>query len=623
MSDRFTNLIAGILLFFLFLIAVFSILNDTFITDEPPHIAAGYSYLTQKDMRLNPEHPPFLKDIAAFPLLFLDLNFPLQHPAWLQEDNPFWWHQFDLGGEFLYRSGNNPDQILILTRLPMILILILLGFYIFKWARELFGNKTALLALFLFSFSPTFLAHGRLVTTDVGAAAGVFIATYYFIKALKTPSKKNIILAGISFGLAELCKFSVILLIPFFAILALIWWLIKLGTWKSALKILILVFIIGYLLIWPVYQYHVWNYPPERQARDTEFLLGSTPFPFLRETLIWASTKPVLRPFAEYFLGLALVFQRATGGNTTYFLGEVSAAGWKNYFPTVYLIKEPLTFHILTLIALLYAAFLIKKPPHQKLRFGAGLVQHRALLWCWAFWQNTFQRMKSWIKNHYPEFSMLCFIGLYWTVSLASSLNIGVRHLLPVFPFTILLVSRMTGNLIKSPFLKLKCTILGILILWQAVSVISIYPHFLAYFNELAGGPNQGYVYTVDSNLDWGQDLKRLAQWADKNLPAGRQVYVDYFGGGNSQYYLKEKYAPWEGQRNPEEFPKGNYLAVSATLLQGGRGEPAPGFNQPTGYYRWLNKYTPITKIGYSIFVYRIEETNVSSLDSVEVSSID
>ena len=583
MSDRFTNLIAGILLFFLFLIAVFSILNDTFITDEPPHIAAGYSYLTQKDMRLNPEHPPFLKDIAAFPLLFLDLNFPLQHPAWLQEDNPFWWHQFNLGGEFLYRSGNNPDQILILTRLPMILILILLGFYIFKWARELFGNKTALLALFLFSFSPTFLAHGRLVTTDVGAAAGVFIATYYFIKALKTPSKKNIILAGISFGLAELCKFSVILLIPFFAILALIWWLIKLGTWKSALKILILVFIIGYLLIWPVYQYHVWNYPPERQAKDTEFLLGSTPFPKVREILVWASTKPILRAYAHYGLGLALVLQRAAGGHTTYFLGEVSATGWKNYFPMVYAIKEPLAFHILTLIALLYAAFLIKKP----------------------FWQGTGRRIKGWVKNHFPEFAMLTFISLYWLTSLTSNLNIGVRHLLPVFPFTILLVSVMTINFLKAPFLKLKYALLGVLILWQAISVISIYPHFLAYANEIVGGPDNLYIYTVNSNLDWGQDLKRLKKWVNENKID--KIYVDYFGGGDAQYYLKEKYAPWWGTRDESEFPKGNYLAVSATFLQGGRGIPIPGFDQPSGFYRWLDKYPPVAKIGYSIFIYQIK----------------
>jgi len=619
LTNRVTNIIAFLLLIFMFVLAVFSMKDDSVTMDELAHLPAGYSYLTQKDMRLNPEHPPLMKDLAAIPLLFIkNINFPSEIGAWKEDVNGQW----AFGFNFLYQSGNPVDKMIFWGRIPMILILILLGFYIFKWTKELFGQKTAILALFLFSFSPTFLAHGRLVTTDVGAAAGVFIATYYFIKAFQQPIKKNIILAGIAFGLAELCKFSVILLVPLFAILALAWWLVKLGTWRKALKIFILVMLIGYILIWPIYQYHVWNYPAERQVRDAGVALSDYP-DLIKKPILFATDKPILRPYAQYLTGLLMVFHRAAFGNTTYFLGEVSNLGWKNYFPVVYSVKEPLAFHILILIALLYAAFLIKKPPHQKLRFGAGLVQHRALLWCWAFWQNTFQRMKSWIKNHFPEFSMLCFIGLYWTVSLVSSLNIGVRHLLPVFPFTILLVSGMIGNLIKSPFLKLKLTILGILILWQAVSVISIYPHFLAYFNELAGGPSQGYIYTVDSNLDWGQDLKRLAQWADKNLPAGRQVYVDYFGGGNSQYYLKEKYAPWEGQRNPEEFPKGNYLAVSATLLQGGRGEPAPGFNQPTGYYRWLNKYTPITKIGYSIFVYRIEETNVSSLDSVEVSSID
>ena len=596
MSNRFTYIIAGTLLLIMFLLAIFSIAEDSFTFDETTHTAAGYSYLTQKDMRLNPEHPPLLKDLATIPLLFLNLNFPKDRPSWIQAEPPQWWAQFDFAFQFLYHSDNNPDQILFWSRMPMILLLIFLGWFLFKWTRELFGpegkpsasygasNKAALLALFLFSFSPTFLAHGRLVTTDVGAATGVFIATYYFLKALKNPDKKNIILAGISFGLAELCKFSVILLIPLFVFLALVWWLIKLGNLKQAFKILISVFVIGYLLIGLVYQYHVLNYPPERQARDTEFLLASTPFPFLGKILVWASTKPVFRPLAEYFLGLALVFQRAAGGNTTYFLGEVSAAGWKNYFPVVYSIKESLAFHILTLIAILYSAGLIKKP----------------------FWVNLFPRVENWIKFHFSEFAMICFILLYWIVSLNSNLNIGVRHLLPVFPFTILLVSATTISWLKQPYSKLKYTIFGVLILWQAISVISIYPHFLTYFNELVGGPDKGYIYTVDSNLDWGQDLKRLKKWVDINLPAGRQVYVDYFGGGNAEYYLKEKYAPWWGTRDPQELPKGSYLAVSATFLQGGRGEPVPGFNQQYGYYRWLDKYKPVTKIGYSIFVYYI-----------------
>ncbi len=584
MSNRLTNIIAVILLIFVFFIAFFSTKGDSVTMDEASHLPAGYSYLTQKDMRINPEHPPLIKDLAAMPLLFLSgIKFPSDIKAWTDDVNAQW----DFGFYFLYGTGNPVDKMILWGRLPMILILILLGFYIFKWTRELFGNKAALLALFLFSCSPTFLAHGRLVTTDVGAATGAFIATYYFIQALKNPSKKSIVLAGISFGLAELCKFSLILLIPFFIFLAIIWWAFKMGKLWQTLKILVLVSVIGYVLVWPVYQYHVWNYPPERQVRDTKFLLSSFQYPQISNIVVWMADKPVLRAYAQYGLGLVMVIQRATGGNTTYFLGEVSAAGWKNYFPIVYAIKEPLPFHILTLIALLYACWLIKKP----------------------FWQDTWKRVFGWVKSHFSELAMLIFIGIYWTTSLASDLNIGVRHLLPVFPFTMVLISGATFQWLKSPFLKIKYLLLAILIFWQAFSVIKIYPHFLAYFNEIIGGPDKGYIYTVDSNLDWGQDLKRLKKWVD-NPPIGgkiEKIYVEYFGGGDAKYYLKEKFAPWQGNLSEENFPKGNYLAVSATFLQNGRGLPVTGFNQLWGNYLWLNDYKPIAKIGYSIFIYYID----------------
>lgn len=638
MSNRLTNIVAALLLLFVFLVAIFSMKDDSATMDEVAHLPAGYSYLTQKDMRLNPEHPPLLKDLAAFPLLFIkNIHFPAEIKDWKEDVNGQW----GFGYNFLYKSGNPADLMIFWGRIPMILVLILLGFYIFKWSRELFGpegkplasygagNKAALLALFLFSFSPTFLAHGRLVTTDVGAAAGVFIASYYFLKALRESSKKNIILAGVAFGLAELTKFSVILLIPFFGFLSLVWWLanpvrsnpawrdavppsakrtsngVKLGTLKQALKVFILVMVIGFIVIWPFYQYHVLNYPAERQARDTQFLLNSHPIRWSGPVLSWAAQQPILRPYAQYFLGLFLVFQRARYGNTTYFLGEVSATGWKNYFPVVYAIKETLVFHILTIIALLYAAWTIKKPPHQKLRFGAGPVQHRALLWCWAFWVNPWQRARSWIENHFPEFSFLVFIGLYWAASLSSNLNIGVRHLLPVFPFIMILVAGITTELLKPPLLRAKYLLLAILVIWQASSILAIYPHFLAYFNELAGGPDKAFVFAVDSNLDWGQDLKRLEKWVQDNKV--NKIYVDYFGGGDAKYYLKEKYSPWRGTQEPEELPKGSYLAVSATFLQGGRGLPVPGFNQSSGYYLWLDQHTPIAKIGYSIFVYYID----------------
>ncbi|MDO8663839.1 MAG: glycosyltransferase family 39 protein, partial [Candidatus Wildermuthbacteria bacterium] len=521
LSSRLTNFIAVGLLLFVFLITLFSVKGDSLTMDELAHLPAGYSYLTQKDMRLNPEHPPLIKDLAAIPLLFIkDIHFPSDIKAWKDDINGQW----DFGNNFLFKSGNPADKMIFAGRIPMILLLLLLGFYIFKIAKEFFGNKTALLSLFLFSFSPTLLAHGRLVTTDVGAAFGVVLATYYFLKSLRNPTFKNIILAGLAFGVAELLKFSLILLVPFFIFLGIIYW--------RRIKVLISVFGIGAILIGLVYQYHIWNYPSTRQVSDAKLTLASFQSRPVADLLVWMADKPVLRPYAQYGLGLAMVLQRTAGGNTTYFFGEVSSTAWKKYFPTVYLIKEPLAFHILTLLALIFAVWGIK-------RFR--------------------------LKQHFPVFAMLSFIGIYWVTSMTSNLNIGVRHLLPIFPFAIILVSAAIARLLKEPYLKLRYAALGILILWQAITVIKVYPSFLAYFNELAGGPSNGYKYVADSNLDWGQDLKKLKKWIDENPPAGGQVYLDYFGGADTKYYFKEKYAPWWGDRNPAELPKGSYLAVSAT----------------------------------------------------------
>jgi hypothetical protein len=591
MTNRKTYITAAILLLFMFFLALFSIKNDTFTFDEVAHVTAGYSYLTQKEMRLNPEHPPLIKDIAAIPLLFLHLNFPINNDCWVQKEAAPWWFQFDCGFAFLYKSNNNPDQILFWSKLPMILMMILLGWFIFKVAKELFGDRTALLSLFFYSFSPTFLAHGRLVTTDVGAALGAFVALYYFVRFLKDSSKKNLIYSGISLGIAELMKFSLFMLYPIFVIIIFFWALTKSSEVKSFFKIFgiyllrfILIGIVSLLVIYPVYQYHVWNYSPERQARDIEATLSTHPIQILKKILPPLAKIPVLRAFAQYFLGVSMVFQRAQGGNTTFFLGDISASGWYRYFPVVYLIKEPLAFFVLAAISLLSLSFLIDK----------------------SFWKNTAYNSLNWLRAHFIEFSMLIFMAIYWTFSIASPLNIGVRHLLPLFPFTIVLVSEITDIWLKRPPIRLKYLVLGLLMIWQVVTVIKVYPSFLAYFNELAGGPDGGYRYTVDSNLDWGQDLKRLKEWVDNNKI--EKIYLDYFGGGDASYYLKQKFAPWWGTRDPKELPKGSYLAVSVSLLQGGRGELVPGFDQACCYYRWLYLYEPpVAKIGHSIFVYHIK----------------
>jgi 4-amino-4-deoxy-L-arabinose transferase-like glycosyltransferase len=491
------------------------------------------------------------------------------------------------------------------SRIPMILVLIFLGWFMFMWAKKLWGKKAGLIALFIFAFFPTFLAHGRLVTTDIGAATGALIATYFWVNFLKNPGKKSVIFAGLTFGIAMLIKFSLVLLIPFFAVITLVWAFTKQdkGRIKNLFKYAgmgVLAGLIGLIfVIWPVYQFHVANYPKEKQIQDTQALLNTTRVPesIIKINLLMEQNS-FTRPIGQYLLGILTATNRTTTGNTTYFMGQVSADSWKTYFPVVYFIKNPLAFHILTLIALLYALFLIKRP----------------------WWKKPCLRITEWIKTHFSEFSMLVFLTIYWATSLFSNLNIGVRHLMPVFPFTILLVSGLTAKLLKEPFLKLKYAALGILFAWQAISVISIYPHFIAYFNEAIGGPDNGYKYVVDSNLDWGQDLKRLGDWIYKyntctdkpgvNYEVCTQkidkIYLDYFGGGNADYYLAGKYLPWWGTKNPEELTPGSYLAVSVNQLQGGRAVQVKGYKGDTEFYNWLNKYEPIAKIGYSIFVYKI-----------------
>jgi len=566
--------------------------------DEVAHIPAGYSYLTQQDMRLNPEHPPLLKDLSAIPLLFIkDINFPSQLKSWKDEVNSQW----DFGFAFLYNSNNDADKIIFWSRLPMLLLLIALGFFIYKWAKELYGKWAALFAVFLFSFSPTFIAHGRYVTTDVGAATAFFIATYYFVKWLtieneKTLSaKKNLILAGIFFGLAQLIKFSLFLLIIYFGILLLIWIYIKWRENKNLAKTFVnyclkfaLIMIIGYILVYPIYLFHVAGYPAEKQTSDTQYHASHFPVRPAEKLVVWMSQKPILRPYAQYLLGFFMVVQRATGGNTTYFLGEVNNVGWYSYFPIVYAIKPPLALHIFTVIVLLFLAWQVPK----------------------GFSRKVFNSLSAILKKYFTEIAMLIFLAIYWTVSIRSNLNIGVRHILPTFPFVYILISGQIKRIFE--YVKgrqNKKLVIGhwslvvFLLLWYALSSLNIFPYYLTHFNELVGGSKNGYIYVTDSNLDWGQDLKRLAKWVDEQEI--KKIKVDYFGGATAEYYLGNKFERWWAERDPK-YAKGSWLAISATFLQQNRAIPTKGFSKSTNSYFWLNQYQPVTVIGNSIFVYYI-----------------
>lgn len=594
-SDKNTNILVILLLALMFFLAVFSVKDDTVTTDEMLRIVSGYTYLTYKDFRLHFEDPPLATDLMAFPLLFLNLNFPEEHTSWTEAVNG----QGSLGPAFFNESGNDPEKFLFWARLPMIFVLIFLGWFLFYWARELRGNEVGLLVLILFSFSPTFLAHGRLATNDVAAALAVVLATYFYLKFLKNPDKKNILFSGLSFGLALLIKFSMLLLIPFFGIITLIFWWSESYAKKRILKYFkfaVLIGLIAVLLVWVFYQFHLLNYPPERQLRDTRASLVYEGIDSMEELCILMAEIPILRPLAHYLLGFLVTFEREffygheVPAGATYFLGMSSNQGFWYYFPIAYLIKVPLALHLLTLSAFLSAFYFLE--------------------------ETSFRR---WLKKHFVEFSMLIFILIYSLSAIRGRVNIGIRHILPIFPFTYILISAGINDWIKrirtERLKKVTITLVLLLLSWYGFSSLSVFPHYLCYFNELVGGSENGYEYLVDSNCDWGQDLKRLAQWVD--LQGIEKIYLDYSGGANMKYYLGEKLIPWWGacwwlqwnvHQDIQDFPKGNYLAVSATHLQGGRGKPKDGSNVYWGCFNWLNDYRPVAQIGNSILIYYIDD---------------
>jgi len=139
-----------------------------------------------------------------------------------------------------------------------------------------------------------------------------------------------------------------------------------------------------------------------------------------------------------------------------------------------------------------------------------------------------------------------------------------------------------------------KTAFIAIILIWYLIETIVIAPHFIAYFNEFVGGAKNGYKYAVDSNLDWGQDLKRLAKFVEENHI--EKLKVDYFGGGSPAYYLGDKFEPWQSAKGRPE--PNSWLAVSLTFLQNSQGKPVPGFERkPEDSYEWLKIKRPMLEL--------------------------
>lgn len=586
-----------------------SAIQESQTIDEGSHLSSGYSYITTGDFRMNPEHPPLIKEISALPLLFLDIEAPINHESWTQQN------QWDFGRQFLYNNTVDADLILLLGRLPIMILSLLLGLLIYKWTSKLWGRDTGLIALILYVFEPNILAHSRYVTTDLGATLIFVVVIYYLDKYFSTFSAKNHLLFVATFALAQYVKFSALILFIFFLFFAVLKALhsgngkIKLTKIiKTSLLMVLFALIFGSIIYGfsatvPINDIDI-QYFYNNSISSGELSLLEQTDPLIAKLRSFADpesksgaviehiAKNVAVPSFYYLKGLFTLFSHNYWGHMSYLHGEYSNVGFWNYFPTTFLIKTPLPL-IITITAggIIFFRSLFRR----KLLFGPILKSINLLKPRKSNLKKKFKHLCNQSANFYKHtpFSYWLIIltpGLYFLWAMTSKINIGHRHVLVIYPFLIMLSARVFTKLFSTNKFYLKI-IATILLFWYILGTVFIYPNFLSYFNESIGGPKNGARFVTDSNIDWGQDVIKLKKYLDeRNIT---EYYFTYFGSLWTSYY-GIPFQPVPRATNQRELDTLNrVVAISVSALY-----------SEDGTYSALRSIEPDDRIGFSINIY-------------------
>jgi 4-amino-4-deoxy-L-arabinose transferase-like glycosyltransferase len=516
--------------------------------DELFHITGGYSYWTTGDYRIHNTNGNLVQRWIALPLLAMKLKFP-------STDLPTWhrpvFFGFDFGRGFFFNQGNDPDKMLRYSRAMIIVLGVLLGLVVYRWSAQLFGQRGGLISLTLFAFSPTVIAHSQIATSDAATALGFTLSTWCMWKLLHRLSFATLAASCLVVGLTAVVKFSapLLLIIGLLMVFARVVrnrrWIIRgprqsfqiQSRWQSLALMLGLGFahiLVAAAVIWACYGFRYSGFSEFEPGRVD--LIDSWSVVMKMKNRRAASIIQFCRDhqlFPEAYLhGLGHTLKFAEK-RPSFLLGECRMTGWWYFHPYCYFAKTTLSTHALSLI-------------------GIG-----ALVWRWRRYRGRGWRA-GWLSL-YPIVPLVALLTVYWFVSVRSHLNLGVRHVLPVYPAMFILAGatalwlRPMGRSLgakkrnsaevqtsarrRSPWMSWGiCILLGLHVLDSLLT----YPNYLAYFSPAVGGPGQGYKQLVDSNLDWGQDLPGLAKWQRENSHgplAENPFYLSYSGSSAPFHY--------------------------------------------------------------------------------------
>ena len=559
---------------------IFSVRQQSQTWDEGAHIWAGYSYWECGDFGINPEHPPLVKLLAALPLR-------LQH---LQAAGPACGttpaaSEFRYGRSFLYHQ--DAERILLFARLSCTTLTLLLAVFIFVAARRMFGPGVALLALTVAVFEPNLLAHGALVTTDMGVTCFFFVAVYLFYRYTQRPSAGILLLTGITSGLALAAKHSGVILFPCLALLALANDFLEtphgFASRRSEadpgiprtrrlmrqLLALLVIAAVAIVILWTCYGYRFaarpagakMVYSPDESAQMATDLGIRNP---LVIRVIPAVARRRLLP-ESYLYGLMAIGIDSIVGRRAFLFGKVYPRGRWFYFPASFLIKSTLGFLFLLLGASIYLPRRWKDYPREILFLTLPPV-------------------------------------LYFGMSMTSGMNIGYRHVLPVIPFLAVLAAWSACRLARA--MKWGTCVVAALMIAHILSSARSFPNYLSYANEAWGGQANLYQLISNSNVDMGQGLKAAREYLRRARIT--DCWMAYNGTASVDYYqIPCKHLPnalsWDPVDEVPQVIRGTIL-ISATELSGQYWEL--GYLHP---YREFQRVKPAEILGGSILVYRGE----------------
>jgi len=538
--------------------------------DEQNHLTRGIAILKTGDFRLSFHHPPFANILSSVPVMIGDNywwnnssnKFEENVPSFEPENENFL-NIWTASHETLYKSQEVFDGVkaIKISRLPTLLFAICAALIIFLWTKELFGYIGAILSTGIFLFDPNIIAHSTLTTTDMAATATILLSVYLLRKYIVRPSWMILIACGAAVGVAFLCKFSSIILLPIFA-------LILLSTIKhpkigkrvlNALWVGILMLVIAGFTVWAGYFFKVEK-------------LAAKPGEAFSVQYSGKGNIPV--PAKQYMRGIKTVMVEADG-HKAYLNGvtDDTGNGWWYYFPATFVYKT--NWIALILIAVTTILFIlpktrrkIKLPLNETLFLGIPIIIY-----------------------------LLAGFGL-----LGISLNLGVRHLLPIYPFIYIFIGALG---VFADFTTKKTRIVTIVtlvtILFSYIAIIALnHPNYLSYFNL-----PRGDRYLIDSNYDWGQELEKLKDYEDER---SSPVYLSYFGTTPPLgVRVGCRYLPGMGVMSnaklPESIERPCYVAISATCLQGGKVYTGVDYKK----FLFDENAEFVEMIGKTIYIYHID----------------